>query len=100
MPDRALEIYNLVKDHVKENGKPVLLNIFDVNDATVMGWIYLAREQNTSGGIRYGYWKGHEEDIRAALAKWNPYAPQIEAIYGAAVDYYEKFISGKPSGTY
>lgn len=100
MPDRALAIYKLVKEHVKENGKQVLLNIFDINDATVMGWIYLARHEATSGGFRYGYWKGHPSDIKAALAKWNPFQFQIDTIYDAAVDYYGRFIDGKPPGTF
>lgn len=102
MPDRALEIYKLVRENVKDKktGKPVSLNVFDPNDATTMGWIYLARYENTSGGARYGYWKGHPQDIKAALAKWNPFQFQIDTIYNAAVDYYSKFVNGKPEGTY
>lgn len=102
MPDRALSIYKLVKEKAvdKRTGKPILLNIFDVGDATVMGYIFLARHEITSDGIRYGYWKGHPSDIKAALVKWNPFSFQIETIYNAAVDYYSKFIDGKPQGTY
>ncbi len=102
MPDRALGIYKLVKENAidKKTGKPFLLNIFDVNDATVMGYVFLARHEITSDGIRYGYWKGHPSDIKAALAKWNPFQFQIDTIYDAAIDYYAKFISEKPQGTY
>lgn len=94
MPNNALKIYNLVRDNVKDDsGKPIELNVFDVNDATVMAWVYLARHERVGDDFRYGYRRNQEIEIKLALAKWNPNPPQIEEIYETAVNYYNKFLN-------
>lgn len=85
MPNNALKIYNLVKEVTGQK-----LNVFDVNDATVMAWVYLALHEKSYP--RYGYRRNFPIEIKLALEKWNPKGDQIDEIYEAAVDYYNTFI--------
>lgn len=87
MPSKALEIYYLLE---KVNYK---FNPFDLESALIGAWVFLARgELIGNNEVRFGYLKGHADKIKGAIAKWNPLADQINKIYNAAVDYYNKII--------
>lgn len=95
MPDNALSIYDMVLHYTKDKTK---LNVFDVTDATVMAYIFLARHE--SYYPRYGYRRGVIKDQINALKKWNDDPREVNTILEVAVDYYKKFIDGKPEGTF
>jgi len=95
MPDNALSIYDMVLDYTKDKTK---LNVFDVTDATVMAYIFLARHE--SYYPRYGYRRGVIKDQINALRKWNDDTNEVNTILEVAIDYFKKFIDGQPAGTY
>lgn len=83
-----------------------LLNVFDINDAPVMIWVFIARHEwvgkdaNGNDLYRVGYRRGVGPDITNAIVKWYG-APGVPATKTekAAYDYHPKFIEGKPPGT-
>lgn len=79
-----------------------ILNVFDVNDAVVMIWEFIARHEYVGKDIygndayRVGYRKGVPKDITNAIVKWygaaGVPASKTEA---AAYDFYNKFLDPK-----
>ena len=106
MPDNVMEILRIIGDpDLKLSEEDRKLNIFRVDDAAAMAWVFLARGVKVlePDQFRTGYLRGPDpkasEKIqnyfaqirRWALEKWNPHAPQVNAILGAANSYFDKF---------
>ncbi len=89
MPGNALEYMTLIHDATGE-----WLNPFDPSDATVMAWVFLARQKRVGDGpkdFRVGYMRGDPEAIKYALYKWNQLPAEEQAIYNDAIDYFNRF---------
>lgn len=91
MPDKAVELHRLLRS------VGVKFNPFDIESSLIAAWVFLARREHLSDNlIREGYMRNDDNQIRSALAKWNPYPSQINTVYNAAVAYYSDNMVGKP----
>lgn len=108
MPDNLMKILKLVNNpDLQLADSDRWLNVFDLTDATVLAWIFLAqgvKVGNEDDAFRIGYLRGPAdknapESIKKyfakfrnwAIKKWNPFEPQIDAIMQAANSYSDKF---------
>lgn len=90
MPDNALKIYKLVKEVTGRK-----LNIFDLKDATIMAWIFLALHLPRTYNRRWiGYRRGILLDQQNSLRKWND-DENIFVVLTVAIDYFNKFMDDK-----
>lgn len=93
-PSNVTAIYELMAS-VNEVYNPA-----DVISGAIGNWVFLARGQrvlvNNRPDYRFGYLRNYPQYIDRALAKWNPSPPEIEVVRNAAIDYYAKFLEGKP----
>ncbi len=90
MPGRALDYYNLFKE-AGEDG-----NIFDPLQSIKMAWTFVACHERVApgpDGFRWGYMRGNDKAIDFAIRKWNDLDSEVNAIKGAAYDYYEDVVS-------
>lgn len=91
MPPNSVKYKNFILANTGED-----LNPFDLTDATTMAYVFLGHHERVENGVRYGYWRGHPEDIEAALAKWFGDYTHARSIRLKAEDFYATFIgSGK-----
>lgn len=108
MPDNLMEILKIVNNpELQLADSDRWLNVFDLTDATVLAWIFLARGvkvSNEDDAFRIGYLRGPADKNAPestkkyyaklrnwAIKKWNPFEPQIDAIMQAADSYSDKF---------
>lgn len=78
------------------------LNPFDIKDAVLMSWIFLAMGEKVSNDkYRFGYLKDIAQALqpdvcarirKAALTKWNPSETQVGKILQAAESYYDQIV--------
>ena len=99
-PEKAEEIEALVQNETGE-----VLNVFDLNNATLMIWTFLARDEyvgkDSLGNdlYRVGYRKD-EADVRNAIIKWfGAYGTAAQKTEAAAYDFFDNFLKPKPSAT-
>jgi hypothetical protein len=68
---------------------------WDLKSSLKASWIFIARREDVSGGVRHGYRKGKPQEMAWAIEKWNPHEDQINKILAAANDYWDAFLDPK-----
>lgn len=91
---------NVIKKIIDNSSQA--LNPFDIKDAILMAWIFLALgEQVSNNEYRFGYLKDIPQALQpdicarireAALVKWNPSKIQVNKILKTAEEYYDKIV--------
>lgn len=91
MPPNSVKYRNFILENTGED-----LNPFDLVDATVMTYVFLGHHEQVGNDVRYGYWRGHPDDIEAAFAKWFGDYTHARSLRLKAEDFFLTFIgSGK-----
>ena len=106
MPDGMIDLLSqLSNPNMETKDAHRNLNPLDINDATVITWLFLAQStyvgyQDNQELYRYGYLRGEnpkKDGIsfvkirRWAIEKWNQHGPQVNSILGSAQSYYDRF---------
>jgi len=93
MPPNSMKYRNFILEETGED-----LNPFDLTDATIMAYVFLGHHEQVGNDVRYGYWRGHPDDIEAAFAKWFGDYTHAKPLRLKAEDFFLTFIgSGKYS---